>query len=158
MPADRSYEAGPSRPRSRPSMDGANGKKKSYKTAKPRAPTNASSFPEKHKPQALEYRTPDGLPGVNKIKASIRQTTRLLKKVGRAIPQCRLGAIGIVGILEQLQRLSKGGADRVARSRAWVEGPNGATTGESPSRSCTGREERYGKEARSKVSHGQVLW
>lgn len=65
-------------------MDGANGKRKSYKTAKPKAPSNAASFPEKHKPQALEYRTPDGLPGVNKIKASIRQTTRLLKKVGRA--------------------------------------------------------------------------
>lgn len=83
MPADRTYEAGPSRTRSRPHAADSNGKKKSYKTAKPKAPSNASTFPEKHKPQALEYRTPDGLPGVNKIKASIRQTTRFLKKVRR---------------------------------------------------------------------------
>ena len=81
MPADRSYEAGPSRPRARHAQDNAQVKKKSYKTAKPKTSNAPSTVNDKHKPQALQYRTPDGLPGLNKIKASIRQTQRLLKKV-----------------------------------------------------------------------------
>lgn len=61
MPADRSQRkprAGPSTPR--PGPAGAT---------------------EVHKPFALQHRTADGIPGLSKLKASIRQTKRFLAKV-----------------------------------------------------------------------------
>jgi hypothetical protein len=58
---------------------------KSYKKPKPKPAagddTAAAGAPKGFKPQAYEYRTPDGVPGLNKIKAAIRQTSRMLKRV-----------------------------------------------------------------------------
>ena len=42
--------------------------------------SNAEAGPS-HKPRPIEHRDPSGVPGVSKLKASIRQTKRLLAKV-----------------------------------------------------------------------------
>lgn len=110
MPADRRPRAGPSTPR-----------------------PNTNPAGEKHKPQPLEQRNGDGIPGISKLKASIRQTKRFLAKV-----------------LE-----SRETSDFLGRARTRSQGPNSAQARVARGGSGQGGEKRSGDEEWVEISYGE---
>jgi hypothetical protein len=83
-----------------------------HKKARTNANAQAgSSSGPRYKTLPLEQRAPDGLPGVNKLKASLRSAKRLLLKVGTMR----------IGRPPSLANQAKGGGGRMC---ARVSGPS----------------------------------
>ncbi len=97
-----------------------------------------------HKPRPVSQRDPSGLPGISKIKASIRQTNRLLAKVS-LIPGSMPSSDHLV--------LMRG----IGYARAWITDSDSAKVDESRSRPSSGGEEGVGEEEWRKVSYGEML-